>query len=174
MSLPPRETEGVVAYIGLGSNLGGPMAQIAAALDRLGSLQETRLRAVSSCYRTAPVGLLDQPDFINCVASVTTTLAPRALLEAMLAIERSQARRRSVPNAPRTLDLDLLLYGDLRIEETGLTVPHPRLEQRGFVVIPLVEIAPELVLPSGVVAADLALRLAHEQRVDKLVADAVA
>lgn len=168
------ETGAVLAFIGLGSNLGGPVAQIASALGKLQTLPDTRLHDVSSCYRTAPMGLLDQPDFINCVASVMTSLGPRALLEALLAIERSQARRRSVPNAPRTLDLDLLTYGDLRVDEPGLTVPHPRLEQRGFVVIPLAEIAPGFVLPSGAVAAELAARLAREQRVEKLVADAVA
>lgn len=168
------EPESVVAYVGLGSNLASPLEQIAAALGKLDALPDTQLLRCSSCYRTAPVGFLDQPDFVNAVAALRTLLEPRALLDALLAIEKSQDRERTIPNGPRTIDLDLLAYGDRAIHETGLTVPHPRMEDRGFVVIPLAEIAPAFKLKTGVTAATLAARLAREQRVDRLAADAMA
>ena len=164
----------VVAYVGLGSNLATPVEQIASALRKLSVLPGTQVLRVSSCYRTAPIGLVDQPDFVNAVASLRTTLGARALLDALLAIEKSQARERSVLNGPRTIDLDLLTYGEHRIEEAGLVVPHPRMEERAFVMVPLAEIAPNLALHGGSSPAALAARLAREQRFDRLVADAVA
>ena len=145
----------VIAYIGLGANLDEPAEQVRAATHELASLPDTRLMAVSSLYRTAPVGYLDQPDFINAVAEVATRLAPRALLDALLAIERRHGRLREFPNAPRTLDLDLLLYGESAVTEPGLTIPHPRMHERAFVIMPLAEIAPDAPIPGRGRARDL-------------------
>lgn len=136
-----------IAYVALGANLGDPAGQIRRAFRELGQVGETRVTARSSLYRTAPVGFLDQPDFINAVAQIETGLAPRALLDALLGIESLHGRRRGQPNAPRTLDLDLLLYGDLTIDQPDLQVPHPRLHQRGFVLVPLAEIAADAIVP---------------------------
>lgn len=147
-------TTRVTAYIALGSNLEDPAAQVAAALTALDTLPQSQLRARSSLYRTAPVGYADQPDFINAVAAIETSLAPRALLDALLALELARGRARKFVNAPRTLDLDVLLYGDRQITEPGLSVPHPRMHERAFVLVPLAEIAPDCVVPGrGAVAA---------------------
>jgi 2-amino-4-hydroxy-6-hydroxymethyldihydropteridine diphosphokinase len=141
------------AYIALGSNLDDPAAQIVAAFAALAALPQTRLCARSSLYRTAPVGYAAQPDFINAVAEIETALAPRALLDALLALELARGRARTFANAPRTLDLDVLLYGDAQIDEPGLTLPHPRMHERAFVLVPLAEIAPHCVIPGrGAVA----------------------
>jgi 2-amino-4-hydroxy-6-hydroxymethyldihydropteridine diphosphokinase len=137
----------VIATIGLGANLNDPAAQVEYALAELGRLPGTRLVARSSLYASAPVGYVDQPDFINAVARVETSLAPRALLAALLEIEHRHGRERSFRNAPRTLDLDLLLYGDAHFHEEGLTLPHPRMTERAFVLLPLLEIAPETTIP---------------------------
>jgi 2-amino-4-hydroxy-6-hydroxymethyldihydropteridine diphosphokinase len=136
------------AHIGMGSNLADPARQIETALAALASLPHTRLVAVSSLYRTAPVGgSTRQPDYLNAVAALDTTLTPRQLLTALQAIERRHRRRRAVVNAPRSLDLDLLLYGGHHHVGRELELPHPRLHIRGFVLKPLVEIAPEIVIP---------------------------
>lgn len=141
----------LTAYIGMGANLasqaGPPEATLAAAADRLGSLG--RILCRSSLYSTAPVGLADQPRFINAVVALATGLAPRTLLLRLLAIERDFGRDRvsSLPNGPRTLDLDILLLGDLCIHEAGLEIPHARLAEREFVLIPLAEIAPQAIDP---------------------------
>ncbi len=135
------------AYIGLGANLGDPRGQIRAALAAMGNLPATRLAGQSSFYRSAPQGYAEQPDFINAVARIEPELAPRALLDALLAIELSLGRNRSFANAPRTLDLDLLLYDQKVIGEPGLHVPHPRMHTRAFVLAPLAEIAPEIEIP---------------------------
>jgi 2-amino-4-hydroxy-6-hydroxymethyldihydropteridine diphosphokinase len=135
------------AYIALGSNLEDPATQVAGAFAALAVLPQSQLVAQSSFYRTAPVGYTDQPDFVNAVGALDTTLAPRALLEALLAIEQARGRARTFVNAPRTLDLDVLLYGDQLIDEPGLTVPHPRMHERAFVLVPLAEIAPDCVIP---------------------------
>lgn len=139
---------GVTAYVALGANLGDPVAQVTAGLAALAVLPQTRLLAQSSLYRTAPVGYAGQPDFINAVAAVETTLSPRELLAALLAIEQRHGRVRDFSNAPRTLDLDVLLYGDLQLHEDGLTIPHPRLHERAFVLVPLAEIAPDCGVPA--------------------------
>lgn len=144
----------VIATIGLGANLNDPAAQVEYALTELGRLPGTRLIAHSSLYASAPVGYVDQPDFINAVAQVETTLAPRALLDALLDIEHRHGRERSFRNAPRTLDLDLLLYGHAHFHEAALTLPHPRMCERGFVLLPLLEIAPGTVIPGRGPAAD--------------------
>jgi 2-amino-4-hydroxy-6-hydroxymethyldihydropteridine diphosphokinase len=133
----------------------------------VGALPETRLLKRSSLYRTAPVGYLDQPDFINAVAMVETALAPHTLLDGLLAIERQHGRVREFLNAPRTLDLDVLLYGDLVLYEPGLTIPHPRMHERAFVLLPLVEIAPEAEIPGRGRATDL-LEGCQDQRLERL------
>ena len=137
----------VAAYIGLGSNLEDPASQIKAGCAAIAALPATELIARSALYRSAPVGYSDQPDFINAVAKVKTALDARALLDALLAIELNHGRVRNFPNAPRTLDLDLLLYDDLKLHAPGLTIPHPRMHERAFVLVPLAEIDPQCVIP---------------------------
>jgi 2-amino-4-hydroxy-6-hydroxymethyldihydropteridine diphosphokinase len=129
------------AYIGLGSNLGDRVATLRETVRRLGALG--RLVAVSSLYETAPVGYLEQPPFLNAVVGMETEFAPGELLRELLAIERELGRTRTFPNAPRTVDLDLLLMDDTVMDSTDLTLPHPRLRERAFVLVPLVEIAPD-------------------------------
>jgi len=156
-----------VAFIGLGSNLSDPAAQVSQALDALNGLPQTRLQKKSSLYRSAPVGYLDQPDFINAVAQVETELAPHALLDALLALEQECGRTREFRNAPRTLDLDVLLYDDLVHHEHGLTIPHPQMHLRAFVLQPLLEIAPDCVIP-GVGTAAEAGRSCAEQKLERI------
>ncbi|MBT8420301.1 MAG: 2-amino-4-hydroxy-6-hydroxymethyldihydropteridine diphosphokinase [Gammaproteobacteria bacterium] len=148
----------VTAYIGVGGNLGDPVTTVRSALAELGKLPRTSLRAMSSLYRSSPMGPANQPDFINAVAQIHTTLAPLALLFALQAIEHQYGRVRTGARwGPRTLDLDLLLYGDRQITEDVLTVPHPGLFDRAFVLYPLHEIAPDRVVPGrGTVRALLA------------------
>jgi len=163
----------VRAYIALGSNLEDPASQVNAGFAALSRLPATRLIVQSALYRTAPVGYAGQPDFINAVAAVETALSPRALLDALLAVERSHGRLRAFPNAPRTLDLDVLLYGDLQLHEHGLTIPHPRMHERAFVLAPLAEIAPQCVIPGRGTAAEL-LRATGTGGVTRLVTAAEA
>ncbi len=158
------------AFIALGSNLEAPLTQIRNAFVELGALPKTKLIARSSLYRSAPVGNINQPYFINAVAKLETTLTPRELLAALLEIERRHDRRREFPNAPRTLDLDLLLYGDLIHHEHGLTIPHPRMHQRAFVLSPLHEIAPDSVIP-GIGSVAEVLAACTGQHVQRLVED---
>lgn len=134
-------------FVALGSNLADPVAQLAAACEEIGALPGTRFVARSSLWRSAPVGYLDQPDFVNAVALIETDLAPEPLLEHLLAIERRHGRVREFANAPRTLDLDIALYGDDRIDTPSLTVPHPRMHERAFVLLPLAELAPDVAIP---------------------------
>ena len=136
-----------LAYLGLGTNLGDRESYLAQALKELGGLPTMEIGAVSSIYETAPVGLTDQPDFLNLVVSVRTTLSPRELMDALLNIENKMGRVRTVRWGPRVIDLDLLLFGDVRVGVPGLSVPHPRLRERSFVLIPLAEIAPDLIFP---------------------------
>ena len=145
--------------MGLGSNLGDREGTLRAAVGRLRGLPETEVRGVSSFRDTEPVGVVDQPRFLNGAVELETALTPRALLEALLELELALGRdRATVPrHGPRTLDLDLLLYGEETIRETGLEVPHPRLHERGFVLEPLAELDPALVVPGwGPVQALLA------------------
>jgi len=158
------------AFIALGANLEGPLTQIRNAFAELGELPKTRLIARSSLYRSAPVGNVNQPDFINAVAKLETTLPPRELLAALLEIERRHGRLREFPNAPRTLDLDLLLYGDLIHHEHGLTLPHPRMHQRAFVLSPLLEVAPDCVIP-GIGLVDDLLAACTGQQLKRLLED---
>ena len=135
------------AFIALGANLDDPAAQVRTGMQALARLPQTHRLGCSSLYRSAPVGDPNQPDFINAVCELDTTLTARELLQALLAIEHSRGRVRDRVGGPRTLDLDLLLYGPSNIDEPGLTVPHPRLHARAFVLYPLYEIAPDLVIP---------------------------
>jgi 2-amino-4-hydroxy-6-hydroxymethyldihydropteridine diphosphokinase len=157
----------VKAFIGLGSNLGDSLATVRSAFAELGTMSASTLLASSSLYRTAPIAADPQPDFINAVAAIDTALAPAALLASLLALESRHGRMRPAPNAPRTLDLDLLLYGDRVIDEPGLAVPHPRMHERAFVLQPLVEVAPECVIPGRGFARDC-LAQVSDQRVEVL------
>lgn len=141
------------AYIALGANLpspaGPPSATLAAAVQRLRALGNVREQ--SSLYRTEPVGLADQPQFLNAVVALETDLAPNALIKNLLSIEKEFGRDRTagIPNGPRTLDLDILLSGGLELNEPGLELPHPRMAERAFVLVPLAEIAPHLLIPGS-------------------------
>ncbi len=146
----------VTAYIGIGSNLTDPQAQVQQAVKALSAIPETTVQTVSPWYRSSPVGgPANQPDYINGVACLETTLAPHALLGALQSIEQAQGRERREHWGARTLDLDLLLYGQQIIEDARLSVPHPRLHERSFVLVPLADIAPHLVLPNGSPLASL-------------------
>lgn len=138
------------AYIALGSNLAGdldcPASQVIRALQSIDNIAKTKLVNQSSLYQSAPVGYANQGDFINAVAEISTQLVPEALLDALLDIEREAGRERPFANAPRVLDLDLLLYDDISIHTEKLTLPHPRMFERAFVLLPLVEISPNLTL----------------------------
>ena len=135
----------VHAAIALGSNLDDPEAHVTRGFEDLGALPGTRVLARSKLYRTRPVGYLEQPDFVNACALVETELAPRPLLDALLDIERRHGRKREIPNGPRTLDLDIIVYGDRKVDEPGLVIPHPRAKEREFVVKPLMDVWPEAV-----------------------------
>lgn len=137
------------AYIGLGANLDHPAAQLQRALIELTGLPDTQLTSHSHVYRSKPLGLQDQPDFLNAVAALQTRLEPLELMRHLHAIEERHGRRRSPDShwGPRTLDLDLLLYADLSLQTPELTLPHPELHKRSFVLYPLAELAPDLVIP---------------------------
>lgn len=141
------------AFVALGSNLENPIQQIQTAFAALEHIPHTRVTKKSSLYQTAPIGyeseqLAQVPDFINAVAAVETDLAPMELLDALFEIENNAGRERPYPNAPRVLDCDLLLYEDIILNTEKLTLPHPRMHTRGFVLLPLFEIAPHLSLPN--------------------------
>ena len=155
------------AFVGVGANLGDAAAQVRAAIGALATLPGTRLVAASSLYRTAPLGYADQPDFINAAVLLETALAPRALLEALQAVEARSGRARSFQDAPRVLDLDLLLYGEEALHEPDLVVPHPRLHSRAFALAPLVEIDPDAVIPGRGPAKEWLARCA-DQRVERI------
>lgn len=150
------------AYVALGSNLQNPLHQVQQGFELLTQLPQTQLITRSSLYRTAPVGYDNQPDFINAVAEVCTDLTPLELLHALLSTEASQGRERPFPNAPRVLDLDLLLYEDVALQTAELTLPHPRMHERAFVMLPLAEIAPDFVLQDKSRVIDLAKTLSAE------------
>lgn len=140
----------VRAYIGLGSNLSSPLHQVRQAIAELAQIAQSRLCAVSRLYSSVPLGPADQPDYVNAVAAIDTRLSPLALLDALQHIEGQHGRVRGpVQWGPRTLDLDLLLYGNQQIDEERLIVPHPGLFERGFVLYPLTDIASDLLLPDG-------------------------
>jgi 2-amino-4-hydroxy-6-hydroxymethyldihydropteridine diphosphokinase len=133
-----------VAYVGVGANLDDPCTHVLDALNELDHLPHTRVVKRSSLYRSAPLGYAAQPDFINAVAQLETGLPAERLLAELQQIEQRHGRQRSFPNAPRTLDLDILLFGDARMTSKTLAIPHPRMHERAFVLKPLLEIAPEL------------------------------
>ncbi|MGK7310661.1 MAG: 2-amino-4-hydroxy-6-hydroxymethyldihydropteridine diphosphokinase [Candidatus Longimicrobiales bacterium M2_2A_002] len=142
------------AFLGLGSNVGARADHLAFALRRLGELG--RIEGVSDVYETSPVGYLPQPDFLNLVVRLRTALRPIELLEAVRAIEEERGRERRFRNAPRTLDIDILLYGDRVVTEPGLEVPHPRMTERAFVLVPLLELDADIADPrTGVRYAEL-------------------
>ena len=155
------------AYVGLGANLGEPRRQLTDALTAMSGLPETRLAGHSGFYRSAPVGYEDQPEFLNAVAALDTRLAPGVLLEGLQGIERRNGRERSFPNAPRTLDLDLLLFGEEQIARPGLTVPHPRMHERAFVLQPLLELDPEISVPGKGLASAL-LPACSSQKIERI------
>jgi 2-amino-4-hydroxy-6-hydroxymethyldihydropteridine diphosphokinase len=154
-------------HIGLGGNLGDPIATLRAALVRVAQLQGVELEAVSSAYESAPIGLTGQPPFVNAAARLRTQLPLRDVLDGLLGIERELGRVRTVRYGPRTCDLDILLAGDEVVDEPGLSVPHPRLAERRFALEPLLELDPGLSLPSGVPLAIL-LEAVRDQAVRRL------
>lgn len=149
-----------VAAIGVGGNLGDPLMQVSSGLRALGELPDTRVLCRSALYATPPMGPADQPDYINAVALIATRLAPLALLDALQAVENAHQRVRERHWGPRTLDLDLLCYGDLVLSHPRLILPHAGIAQRAFVVFPLLEIAPDLALPGLPTLAEMAAALA--------------
>lgn len=149
-----------LAYVGLGSNLAEPRKQIETAMQALSGVPRTRLVAQSRLYATEPWGLHDQPPFVNAAAGLDTQLGARDLLDALLAIERRAGRDRNGDRwGPRILDLDILLFGDARIDEPTLHVPHPRLHERAFALVPLAELAPILYVPGAGRVIDLLARI---------------
>lgn len=157
------------AYVGLGANLGDPRAQLLSAFEALDRIAGTRVTARSSLYRSAPLGYADQPQYLNAVARLDTALQPEALLAHLQEIERSLGRERSFRDAPRTIDLDLLLYGTGRIDAPALAVPHPRMHERAFVLLPLLELDPAAVIPGRGSAIEL-LRACAAQAVERIQA----
>jgi 2-amino-4-hydroxy-6-hydroxymethyldihydropteridine diphosphokinase len=156
-----------VAYVGLGANIGEPRRQLQDALQEIHALPNTRITRTSGFYRSAPVGYLDQPEFLNAVVELDTDLAPVALLENLQEIEKSHGRERPFIGAPRTLDLDLLLYGDATIDSPRLTVPHPRMHERAFVLTPLLELDSAISVPGKGLANNL-LSACSPQKIERL------
>jgi len=156
-----------VAYVALGANIGDPRRQLEAAIEQLKNLPDTDFVLVSGFYRSAPLGYVDQADFLNAVARLDTTLPAEQLLEYLQKIEQRQSRERSFPNAPRTLDLDLLLYGDSILASPRLTLPHPRMHERAFVLQPLLELDPEISVPGKGKASTL-LPACVSQKIERI------
>jgi 2-amino-4-hydroxy-6-hydroxymethyldihydropteridine diphosphokinase len=154
----------VVAFVGLGANLGDAAATVRDAMHALDVLPQTRLLRASRLYRSRAWGVETQPDFINAVAMLESRLPARTLLDELLAIERTHGRDRNAETrwGPRTLDLDLLLHGEAVIDEPGLRVPHPHLHERAFALLPLVEVAPDAVIPGLGLARDIAAVMADD------------
>jgi 2-amino-4-hydroxy-6-hydroxymethyldihydropteridine diphosphokinase len=155
------------AYVGIGSNLNDPRAQVLQAFSELDGLPHTRVVQKSSLYRSAPMGHAAQPDFINAVAQLETGLPAERLLAELQEVEARHGRERSFPNAPRTLDLDVLLYGDAQMNSPSLTIPHPRMHERAFVLKPLVEVFAEATIP-GHGRAKALLASCQDQKVERI------
>jgi len=156
------------AYVAIGSNMNGPVTQVERAVEAIARATHCDVVARSSLYRTAPVGFEDQADFVNAVCAVETEFSPHQLLEFLLRTEDEHGRiRRDVSNGPRVIDLDLLLYGDRVIAEDDLIIPHPKMHERGFVLVPLAEIAPRTIVPGVGAISDL-LPVIANQRVEKV------
>lgn len=168
----PKSGYAHIAYVALGSNLAGdldcPASQIIRALQSIDNITKTKLVKQSSLYQSAPVGYNEQPDFINAVAELNTQLSPEALLDALLEIESRAGRERPFANAPRVLDLDLLLYDDVSLHTEKLTLPHPRMFERAFVMLPLAEISPNLTSTSDENIVKLVQKL-QTQGIKKLI-----
>jgi 2-amino-4-hydroxy-6-hydroxymethyldihydropteridine diphosphokinase len=156
-----------VAYVGLGANVGDPRRQIETAMTELRMLPDTRVTVASSLYRSAPLGYSDQPDFLNAVVQLDTELLPEALLDRLRDIEDRHGRERPFANAPRTLDLDLLLYGDRVVNTPGLVLPHPRMHERAFVLQPLLDLDSEISIPGKGRARDL-LSACGSQEIERI------
>ncbi len=152
--------DAVTAYVGLGANLGDPVSAVRTAMVRIGELPQTRVTRRSSLYRTAPLDA-GGPDYVNAVIELSTRLTAPDLLAQLQRLEQAAGRERPYPNAPRTLDLDLLLFGGARIDSAQLRLPHPRMDVRAFVLVPLAEIAPQLVGPAQLAAV-------AQQRLERL------
>jgi 2-amino-4-hydroxy-6-hydroxymethyldihydropteridine diphosphokinase len=150
-----------LALIALGSNLQQPELQVAKAIRVLAETPGLTMLIASSLYATAPVGYDDQPDFINAVVQVTTEIPAPELMQLLLSIEQTFGRERPFPNAPRVLDLDLLDYDGLQMQTAHLTLPHPRMHERGFVILPLAEIVPDFLLPQGKTVVEWATEFPH-------------
>ncbi|MFO7273781.1 MAG: 2-amino-4-hydroxy-6-hydroxymethyldihydropteridine diphosphokinase [Symbiobacteriaceae bacterium] len=147
------------AYLSLGANIGDPEAQLVEALRRLAVSPGNRLAAVSSLYRTAPQGFTDQPDFLNCAVALDTALDPYALLALTQSVEAALGRVRTIRWGPRTIDIDILLHGEARLSDPRLTLPHPRMLERAFVLVPLLEVWQDGDGPAGISRAGLEARL---------------
>ena len=156
-----------VAYVGIGSNLNEPARQVEDALGELERIPSSRVVGRSSLYKSAPLGYADQADFINAVGAMETALEPEKLLDELLIIEARHGRRRSFANAPRSLDLDLLLFGQLELRTPRLTIPHPRMHERAFVLRPLLELSAEILIPGKGSALSL-LKNCGSQTVEKI------
>lgn len=157
----------ITAYIGLGSNLLDPLGQLRRAVQAIAALPQSQLRRVSTAYRSAAIGPGEQPDYLNAVLQLDTALEAPRLLTALQAIERDQGRVRTVRWGPRSLDLDILLYGAARIDSPTLSIPHPRLRDRNFVLYPLAAIADrQLLLPDGEDLGTLIARCPRGELVD--------
>lgn len=153
-----------IAYIALGSNLASPLEQVNAALKAIADIPDSRIVAVSSFYRTPPLGPQDQPDYLNAAVALDTALAPEELLNYTQRIERQQGRERKAERwGPRTLDIDIMLFGDKIISTERLTVPHYDMKNRGFMLWPLFEVAPELIFPDGLTLRQQLTLLAVEK-----------
>ncbi len=158
------------AYVGIGSNLDEPAEQVRRAFAALGDLRDTRLALTSSLYRSAPIGPSGQPDYVNAVAALLTRLGAAELLKELLALESAAGRERGGERwGPRVLDLDLLVYGTQVVDAPGITVPHPRIAERNFVLLPLAEIAPSLTIPGRASVARLAAAVSRtEPRIERM------
>ena len=167
-ALPAKLEVSQRCFVALGANLGDPAATVTAAIAALRRLPQAGFVAASSLYRTAPVGLKHQPDFVNAVVELLAHSSAPDLLQSLFSIEADFGRQRSVKNAPRTLDLDLLLYGDAVSTDPHLTLPHPRLHERAFVLAPLAEIAPHLSVPGRGSVGELLLRCVG-QKIEKML-----
>jgi 2-amino-4-hydroxy-6-hydroxymethyldihydropteridine diphosphokinase len=156
-----------VAYVALGANIGDPRRQLEAAIEQLKNLPDTEFVLVSGFYKSAPLGYVDQPDFLNAVAMLDTTLSAEQLLEYLQKMEQQQSRERSFPNAPRTLDLDLLLHGDSILDSPRLSLPHPRMHERAFVLQPLLELDSAISIPGKGKASTL-LSACGSQKIERI------
>lgn len=156
-------------YLSLGSNLQGPITQVMQGIKRLNQLPDTTLINASSLYRTKPWGMVEQADFINAVVKLHTTLPARTLLAHLLALEVAQGRVRKLKWGPRIIDYDILLYGQKTFNEAQLTIPHPQMHCRDFVLIPLAEIAPGLILSQGPIQS----LISKDQQVEKLISETI-